>query len=117
MSDSDELGKLGDLHARGILTDKEFAHAKARVLSRQQNEGVRAAAPGNLHALRRTQQDRWLGGVCGGLGEFTDTPSWIWRLFFVFLVVCAGTGVLAYLLLWIFVPSELRAARLMQPGY
>ena len=33
MSDSDELGKLGDLHQRGILSDEEFARAKARVLS------------------------------------------------------------------------------------
>ena len=30
--DMDELKKLGDLHASGVLTDEEFAAAKAKVL-------------------------------------------------------------------------------------
>ncbi len=32
MSVSDELGKLADLHQKGILSDDEFAAAKAKVL-------------------------------------------------------------------------------------
>jgi phage shock protein PspC (stress-responsive transcriptional regulator) len=30
--------------------------------------------------------------------------AWIWRLIFAVLLLCAGSGVLVYLLLWIFVP-------------
>ena len=30
----------------------------------------------------------------------------IWRLIFVLAVMCAGTGVVAYALLWLFVPEE-----------
>ncbi|MFX8008189.1 SHOCT domain-containing protein, partial [Acinetobacter baumannii] len=33
MIDADELNKLADLHARGVLSDEEFAQAKARILS------------------------------------------------------------------------------------
>ena len=33
MSLSEELGRLGALHERGVLSDEEFARAKARVLS------------------------------------------------------------------------------------
>ena len=106
MSESDELGKLADLHQRGALTDAEFARAKARVLS-----GAAAAGPGSgayrtIHSLRRSRSDHWLGGVCGGIGQVTDTPAWIWRLLFTLLVLCAGTGILLYLLLWIFLPAE-----------
>jgi phage shock protein PspC (stress-responsive transcriptional regulator) len=105
MSDSDELNKLGDLHQRGILSDEEFARAKARVLS-----GSATARPsgsiGGLNQLRRSLNDRWLGGVCGGIAQVTGMPSWVWRLVFLLGTVCAGTGIALYVLLWILVPEE-----------
>ena len=105
MSDSDELSKLGDLHQRGILSDEEFARAKARVLSG--SAAPRPAAPLNgLNQLRRSLGDRWLGGVCGGIAQVTGVASWVWRLAFVLGTVCAGTGIALYVLLWILVPEE-----------
>ena len=105
MSDSDELGKLGDLHQRGILTDEEFARAKARVLSGM--PAARTSPPVSaLNQLRRSLSDRWLGGVCGGIAQVTGVPSWVWRLVFTFGIVFAGTGLALYLLLWILVPQE-----------
>lgn len=103
MAMSDELGRLADLHQRGALSDTEFAAAKARVLAEPVNSRQSVAA---INTLRRSQADRWLGGVCGGLSQFTGVSAWVWRLFFALLVLCAGTGMLAYLLLWIFVPEE-----------
>jgi phage shock protein C len=32
--------------------------------------------------------------------------AWVWRLLFTVLFICAGAGLLLYVLLWIFVPSE-----------
>jgi len=105
MSDSDELGKLGDLHQRGILSDEEFARAKARVLSG--SHATRASTPSNaLNQFRRSLNDRWLGGVCGGIAQVTGTPSWVWRLVFTFGLVFAGCGLALYILLWILVPEE-----------
>jgi phage shock protein PspC (stress-responsive transcriptional regulator) len=40
------------------------------------------------------------------LGESSPFPSWAWRLLFVTLVLCFGTGILLYILLWIFVPAK-----------
>ncbi|MBP7764068.1 MAG: PspC domain-containing protein [Deltaproteobacteria bacterium] len=54
----------------------------------------------------KSETDRWIGGVCGGLGEHTPIPSWVWRLLFTLLVLCFGTGFLLYILLWIFVPRK-----------
>ena len=105
MSDSDELGKLGDLHQRGILSDEEFARAKARVLSGMPSG--RASPPVSaLNQLRRSLSDRWLGGVCGGIAQVTGVPSWVWRLIFTFGLVFAGCGLALYILLWILVPQE-----------
>ncbi|CAD5374688.1 conserved hypothetical protein [Rubrivivax sp. A210] len=108
MSLSEELGKLGELHARGLLGDEEFARAKARLI----DGGASSCASGTFgarsffNALRRSRDDRWLGGVCGGLARATGVESWLCRLLLVLLVFCGGTGLLAYLLLWIFVPDE-----------
>ncbi len=110
MSDSLELEKLADLHQRGALSEAEFASAKARLLNsptRSSPEGS-ADAPlaAALNALRRSRDDRWLGGVCGGISRITGLASWVWRLLFTLLTLFAGTGVLVYLLMWIFVPEE-----------
>jgi phage shock protein PspC (stress-responsive transcriptional regulator) len=105
MSDSDELGKLGDLHQRGILSDEEFARAKARILGGM--PGARTAPPASaLNQFRRSLSDRWLGGVCGGIAQVTNVPAWVWRLVFTFGIVFAGSGLALYILLWILVPQE-----------
>lgn len=108
MSDSEELGRLADLHQRGALSDEEFARAKARVLDGRQGSGdPEGAAKGlALNRLRRSRDDRWLGGVCGGLAHFTGLEAWAVRLLFALALLFAGTGALIYLLLWIFVPQE-----------
>ncbi|HEY8877692.1 MAG TPA: PspC domain-containing protein [Roseateles sp.] len=109
MNDAEELNKLADLHARGVLSDEEFAKAKARVLNGSTASYAGAAAGPNVGAvngLRRARMDRWLGGVCGGIARATGLDSWVWRLIFTVLFLAFGTGVFLYILLWIFVPEE-----------
>jgi phage shock protein C len=65
---------------------------------------------GALRRLTKSKTDVWLGGVCGGLGEHTPLPSWVWRLVFLILLCCYGTGVLVYVLLWICLPEPLKGA-------
>ena len=59
-----------------------------------------------LQTLTKSGTDVWLGGVCGGLGGHTPLPSWVWRMLFIVLFFCVGTGGLAYLVLWICLPDE-----------
>jgi phage shock protein C len=102
---SDDLNKLEELRARGALTDEEFTRAKERLL----NAGSTNTSPPFVSAVntfRRSRSDRWIAGVCGGLGRLTGMESWVWRLFFTVLFLCAGTGLLVYILLAIFVPSD-----------
>lgn len=110
MSLADDLQHLARLHADGRLSDAEYATAKARLLA-QPTVGAQLNA--GLKRLRRDRDDRWLGGVCGGLAQATDTPAWVWRLGFLLLLVCGGTGVLLYALAWLLVPlAEPRPAAL-----
>jgi phage shock protein C len=108
----DELERLNALHERGGLTDDEFVLAKKRLLEGSAGENGSSACAGApeaksaLNRLRRSIDDSWIGGVCGGLGEMTGIPSWSWRILFVLTTLLHGLGLLMYVLLWIFVPRE-----------
>lgn len=106
MALSDELDRLATLHERGVLSAAEFAQAKARVLGGGPGAGAAGPAVLAINALRRSRTDRWLGGVCGGVARITGVEAWVWRLVFTLLAMFAGTGVLAYVLLWLLVPSD-----------
>jgi phage shock protein PspC (stress-responsive transcriptional regulator) len=54
--------------------------------------------------LRRSVDEKVIGGVAGGLGDYFDTDPVIFRILFVVLAFTGGGGVLIYLLMWIFIP-------------
>jgi phage shock protein C len=105
MGIANDLERLAELHRSGALSDAEFVSAKAHALAGTPCLDSNAVVSW-LHALRRSRTDRWLGGVCGGLAPRTGLPSWLCRLIFASLVLCGGTGLMIYLLLWILVPKE-----------
>lgn len=105
MSLSEELGKLGELRDRGTLTDEEFKRAKDRLLNGERVSSSEPFVPA-INSLRRSRNDRWIAGVCGGIANRTGLEAWACRLIFTALFLCGGAGILIYLLLWIFVPSE-----------
>ena len=107
MSVSEEIKRLHELHQSGALSDAEFAAAKAKLLSSDSGSGYGGEQLSNdISKLRRSRSDRWLGGVCGGLGRISGVETWIWRLLFVLFVLTFGFGLAIYILLWIFVPEE-----------
>ena len=61
--------------------------------------------PAVRRELRRSGTDRWLGGVCGGLAEYSGIDAVLWRVGMVGLTVAGGAGVVVYLLLWVLLPS------------
>lgn len=67
--------------------------------------GAPAATTWDLQALKRSTTDVQVGGVCGGLGEHTPVPTWLWRAAFLCLGLAGGGGAVAYLLMWMFVPA------------
>lgn len=57
-------------------------------------------------SLVRPTDDRWVAGVCAGLARrFGTTPNTM-RLIFVVSCLLPGPQFLAYIALWILVPSD-----------
>src|SRR3954447_15778807 len=56
--------------------------------------------------LRRSRTDKILGGVSGGLAEYSGIDALLWRVGFVALALAGGTGVIIYLLLWLLMPAD-----------
>jgi phage shock protein C len=64
-----------------------------------------AASGSEQVRLRRSKENRMLGGVCGGLGVYFNTDPLWFRLGFVLITLAGGAGILIYLVLWIVVPE------------
>ncbi|MEO6719712.1 MAG: PspC domain-containing protein [Ferruginibacter sp.] len=64
------------------------------------------ATPGASKRLYRTENDKVIGGVCGGLANYFGLDTTVVRIVFVIVALAFGTGLLAYLILWIAVPSS-----------
>jgi phage shock protein C len=56
--------------------------------------------------ITRSQNDRLLGGVAGGLAAYLGIDPLIIRIAFIALTVLNGFGMILYLALWVLVPNE-----------
>jgi phage shock protein PspC (stress-responsive transcriptional regulator) len=61
--------------------------------------------PAPRPALRRSRTDRVIGGVAGGLAEYTGVDALLWRVGAIALTLAGGSGVIIYALLWLLMPA------------
>ena len=55
--------------------------------------------------LVRNTHDEMIGGVCSGIANYLNIDPVIVRLVFVLLALGGGHGILAYLILWVLMPT------------
>ena len=63
-------------------------------------------APDEPRRLYRADNDKILGGVCGGLASYLRLDPAIVRIIFVLITFGWGAGFLLYLILWIVLPTR-----------
>lgn len=60
-----------------------------------------------IRRLARSSDDRWLGGVCGGIADYSGIDA---NLIRVVVAVCtilgAGSLIIAYAIAWILMPLK-----------
>lgn len=56
--------------------------------------------------LYRSNKNKMLAGVCGGIGEYFDIDPTLIRLGWVVLCAFAGSGIIAYIIAAIIIPRN-----------
>ncbi|MFZ0140685.1 MAG: PspC domain-containing protein [Aeromicrobium sp.] len=57
--------------------------------------------------LQRSDDDRWIGGVCGGLADYTGVDAGLIRLIVAVATILGfGSLILAYIAAWVIMPLE-----------
>ena len=56
--------------------------------------------------LYKIEEGKKLCGVCGGIAEYFDVDPTLIRLLWVILVLCIGTGILAYIVAALIMPNK-----------
>ena len=56
--------------------------------------------------MHRSDTDKMLGGVCGGIADYLNVDSVVVRLLWVLFSLFAGLGVIAYIAAWIIIPKK-----------
>jgi len=68
----------------------------------EQHEKSQSNLPNRLY---RTEKNKIIGGVAGGLGEYFGFDPTLVRVIFVFLAIFGGSGIILYIVLWTIMPS------------
>jgi phage shock protein C len=62
----------------------------------------------NDKKLTRSADNRWVAGVCGGLGEHFNIDPTLIRIIFVLVSILLGAvvgGIIIYAILWVIMPA------------
>jgi phage shock protein C len=59
-----------------------------------------------IKRLYRSDKDKIIAGVCGGIGEYLEVDPVFIRLIWVIIALCGGAGILAYLIAWLIIPKS-----------
>lgn len=105
-----QMGQVSDFEeSEGTAANEDFRH--------EQRAGQAPHVEYVGKKLMRDPDDKMLGGVCSGLARyFSIEPIWI-RILLVLFFLLGGSGVLAYIILWIVMPiAETRADKMAMRG-
>jgi phage shock protein C len=61
-----------------------------------------------MKRLMRSKSNKWLGGVCAGVGDYLQVDPTVVRVLWIIVTVFTGfaPGILLYFLLWFMMPEN-----------
>jgi phage shock protein PspC (stress-responsive transcriptional regulator) len=83
--------------AIGVIGHPEIFGGEKRGFSHRAHSTVRH--------LTRSADNRFIGGVCGGIAEYFNLDPSVVRLIAVLLIFPGGLALLAYIIMWIILPQ------------
>ena len=68
-----------------------------------------------MKKLLLSKNNKMIGGVCGGLGEYFNIDPTIIRIIFILLAfIFLGTPIFIYIIFWIVIPSEEKEEKMIK---
>ncbi|AFR06057.1 MULTISPECIES: PspC domain-containing protein [Nocardiopsis] len=64
--------------------------------------------------LQRSDSDRFLTGVCGGIAAYTGIDSTLIRVLFAVFTLLGFSGVFVYIVAWLLMPAESERRSLLE---
>lgn len=64
--------------------------------------------------LQRSESDRFLTGVCGGIAAYTGIDSTLVRVLFAVFTLLGFSGVFVYIVAWLIMPSQSEQRSLLE---
>ena len=64
--------------------------------------------------LQRSESDRFLTGVCGGIAAYTGIDSTLVRVLFAVFTLLGFSGVFVYIVAWLLMPAESERRSLLE---
>ncbi len=99
----------------GILGEpEEFADVEEGEAEKSESSQRSYSGQGGRRRLYRDPNNKVIGGVCGGIGEYFGIDPVIMRVLFVVFFLLWGTGLLIYILLWIAIPEARTTAEKLE---
>ena len=97
-------------HTRGQPSLPVGACATLKSLELDQGHAsMRTGAMEEPRKLYRSQTQRMIAGVCGGLAEYFNIDATLIRILFLLFAVFGGSGLVIYLVMWLIVPDASKA--------
>ncbi len=65
-------------------------------------------ADSKVKKITRSDENKMIGGVCGGIAEYFDMDPTLIRLIYILVSIfsVAFPGMLVYLILWVVIPQQ-----------
>ncbi len=96
------MGRPEDFEAEDGTASSASASSSANQQQSGYSQQNTSSATGTHKRLYRDENNKILGGVCAGVANYFGIDTTLVRILFVL----TGVGLLAYILLWIFVPNN-----------
>jgi phage shock protein PspC (stress-responsive transcriptional regulator) len=94
------------IKSMGTPDDFELDEEKVNRAENNNNSSTGAAAAPVSRRLTRDAKNQVFGGVCSGIANYFNIDPLIVRIIFVVVAMAFGTGILAYIIMWVAVPSS-----------
>lgn len=99
------MGRVEDFEAADTDTTEQ-AQPQPQSNQYQSETGKEKTKKQGRGRLYRDTNDRFIGGVCSGIADYTNVDPAVVRLIFAILGFATGIGILAYIILWMVLPPK-----------